>query len=159
MSIEVRRGCVSDDELRELVSDVTAEWRAFPESRLGVSEGGWQGPKTLFQGIGSQALRRFVALLREEFGEGKEIAGWGNVMRTGDSIGAHDHWQSDASGVLFLNDAEGPLYFPSYGDNVEAQAGTLVLFGGKDVHQVDPIESGPRLSIAFNVTGGGLHAN
>ena len=114
-------------------------------SKLGVMTGDcFSTSKTLHTNT-LPALRRIIEMMHHEIsdyaGNREKIYVWGNVMEAGASISAHNHWQSDFSGCLYLTNNSTPIVFPDLEIQITPYQNAFVMFSGNAMHYVPPVSS------------------
>jgi hypothetical protein len=120
-----------------------------PDSRLGVGTG-WSGEKTLHT---HGEMKPFTDLV-DQHAPGKRIEAWANVTRYGQYTAPHNHHQADEVALIYLQVPNDPprTVFPDKDVSYLPKVGTMLIFSGKDVHEVEVQQThGERISVAYNV--------
>jgi len=78
---------------------------------------------------------------------------WGIIMNEGDYLESHNHIPSRYSFTYYINAPEGssPLIFPSSGYEVNPEAGKVVIFESRLLHEVLPNHCKNRYSFVGNL--------
>ena len=145
--------------------------KSFPESVLASNRGGYQSPPLPWSEFKFKHHIGRVLISNIKWFDGFEITNWWlNINEKGNYNTTHTHPNSDLSGIWYITDNDGELYFQdpliqtrsklyehilgvkNAGIQMDCKAGSLLIFPADVPHRVEEhVLDTKRISVSFNI--------